>query len=54
MEVMQEELRYLQPFEADPFKWAEGVEDDVSWFELVLYWLGELSWWRKYWSRLRN
>ncbi|MFN2147745.1 MAG: hypothetical protein ACK2T2_05090 [Anaerolineales bacterium] len=54
VEALQDEQLYLPPFAADSYVWLEGVEDDISWFELVLYWLGEIGWWRRYWSRPRN
>lgn len=53
-EAVQHELLHLPPFSEASEVWLEIPEADVSWFELMLYWLSELSWWRAYWNRTRN
>ena len=52
--AIQEELLYQPQFVEDIDALLDAPQADVSWFELMLYWLGELSWWRAYWSRKRN
>jgi hypothetical protein len=54
VEDLQEELLYLPTFADDLDTLLDTPHADVSWLELMLYWLGELSWWRAYWERNRN
>jgi len=54
VEVSQEEQLYLPPFAEEPEAWLDSQHPDVSWLELMFYWIGELSWWRSYWNRKRD
>jgi hypothetical protein len=54
VEVGQEELLYLPPFAEEPEAWLGSRRADVSWLELMFYWIGELSWWRSYWNHKRD